>query len=180
MLDTRTEDRDLAAVALAALLEHPDTWTRVDERLLEALMAYALNSIDGFAERLGLPADARFDLGRRGGEADVMGRVAGEAVGAIEVKVHSNLNWSRGTEAWQLDNYAARLATGAPLLLLTSEQRAERLRRELVTEDVLSRDRWEMLLLGDVLAALRQCVPQPQPQPGVERLITAVARLASQ
>lgn len=173
------ETQEVAAVALAALLSHEAVATRVDERLLEALLAHALNVVPGLASRLHLPSDARFALGARGDEPDVIGRVSGDAACGIEVKVHSNLNWAERSGAWQLDNYAARFPVGSRLLLLTSDARASRLADELERQEVLSRDRWECLSLGSLAAALTEVAPVAHSQPGVTNLMLALARLTT-
>jgi hypothetical protein len=171
-------DAQAAARALLAILDHADVATAVDERLFEALLVYALQSIPGLANNLfSCGAGVRFTLGKRGTQADVVGFREGIVVVECEIKLHSHVNWTKNGEC-QLDNYADRAPDNAQFFLITAEHRLTDLTRELESSEVRSWPRWTMLSQRTLREAVAHTVgPLPAGDGSAERLACALARL---
>lgn len=171
-------DAQAAARALLAILDHPDVATAVDERLFEALLVYALQSIPGLANNLFSCGDGvKFTLGKRGTQADVVGSCGGTVVVECEIKLHSHVNWTKNGEC-QLDNYADRAPDDAQFFLITAEHRLTDLTRELESSEVRGWPRWAMVNQRTVRDAVAHTVgPLPAGDGSAERLVRALARL---
>ncbi|MEV6514989.1 hypothetical protein AB0M37_04280 [Micromonospora chalcea] len=168
-------DAQAAARALLAVLDHSEVTTKVDERLFEALLAYGLQSIPGLGSALfSCGSDVAFDLGQRGGQADIVGYQNHELVVECEVKLHSNIHWPQGR--CQLDNYADFAPANAQLFLLTAQNRLAKIEKEL--REVRSGQRWTVLHDRTLREAVAQAAgPLPVGDGSAERLIYALARL---
>lgn len=174
-------DSEAAALALIAVLEHPDFRTKMDERMFEALLLYALRRVSGFGNALfGCGAGVEYGFGRRRREADVVGWRDGHIVVECEVKIRSLHNWQKKAQVWQLDAYAYAAPASAQLFLLTRANRVDELKAEFEQHhrEVRSRKRWAFLDEQNVVETVSLASGlQPGSDGPVQRLVRAVARL---
>lgn len=108
---------------------------------------------------------------------------AGDIVSAVEVKIHSNINWARygrPDRRSQLDHYAESLGPACHLFLLSSEGKLRRINRELVDErwPTVSQGDWTRMTLADLASAVTTVLggSAPERSDGAD-LLVAIARL---
>ncbi|HEY5222851.1 MAG TPA: hypothetical protein VIJ18_07375 [Microbacteriaceae bacterium] len=162
----------LAAQELALLIDF--NGPRSDERVFQRVLANALGQVPGFAAAVGLPPGAYSLDPRQDYPAITLEDQDGYRAG-VQVKLHSNVYYSRHFTQMRLDVYAEKALPMTLLLLVVADDHLAKLQLMIASEGVKHIDRWEVCLTSQLRWALP---PVPPLEPEVTALLLQLARVS--